>query len=332
MMTSSTDFAGNTKRLQSSIQKHNLAPLLGGIAGGGASTILLYPLDLIKVRMQVNEEPKHFFQKFKRTKENSKHKMSSMHTIIKGETKSNRTQNMIQIEHTVYSNLRSVIEREGVLGLYQGLSPALIGSAVSWGGYFFIYESIKRALLEQKQKTFIQTESRKMDGNSTSTIPSRLGAMENFVAACTAGAALVLITNPIWLIKTRMQLQTRQLKSQTIIDSATETKSNDTPSTNTLNKKNTNPKIKIKPYKGIFDAMQTIIREEGPIALYKGSVPALMLVSHGGVQFVSYEYLKNHFGHFNRSQRNLIKNKQLTAFEQLQCSMGYLTMGAASKM
>ncbi|CAM9187288.1 unnamed protein product, partial [Sphacelaria rigidula] len=40
------------------------------------------------------------------------------------------------------------------------------------------------------------------------------------------------------------------------------------------------------------DAVRTIIREEGPMALYKGAVPALMLCTQGAVQFTVYEWLK----------------------------------------
>lgn len=38
--------------------------------------------------------------------------------------------------------------------------------------------------------------------------------------------------------------------------------------------------------------MRTITREEGPLALYKGAVPALMLCGQGAVQFAAYEWLK----------------------------------------
>lgn len=40
------------------------------------------------------------------------------------------------------------------------------------------------------------------------------------------------------------------------------------------------------------DALSTILREEGPLALYKGVVPALLLCGQGAVQFAVYEWLK----------------------------------------
>ena len=40
------------------------------------------------------------------------------------------------------------------------------------------------------------------------------------------------------------------------------------------------------------DAVRTIVREEGPLALYKGVVPALVLCGQGAVQFTVYEWLK----------------------------------------
>ncbi|KAL0700056.1 hypothetical protein Bca4012_056178 [Brassica carinata] len=39
-------------------------------------------------------------------------------------------------------------------------------------------------------------------------------------------------------------------------------------------------------------AIRTIMKEEAPIALYKGIVPSLSLVSHGAIQFTAYEELR----------------------------------------
>lgn len=46
--------------------------------------------------------------------------------------------------------VRSVVQSEGVVGLYRGLVPAIVASSGSWGGYFFFYESSKRRKLSHK--------------------------------------------------------------------------------------------------------------------------------------------------------------------------------------
>jgi len=73
------------------------------------------------------------------------------------------------------------------------------------------------------------------------------------------------------------------------------------------------------------------VREEGPLALYKGATPAMMLISHGGVQFGTYEYLKTHFGTYTKAKRS-IGSKNSGIAHQLQDSVGYLTIGAVSKI
>jgi solute carrier family 25 (mitochondrial folate transporter), member 32 len=240
----------------------NMKPLIAGLSSGAASTVLLYPLDLIKVRLQVTE--------------------------------SGRKRGIVR-------TLRQIVHYEGIQGLYQGLTPALMGSAISWGGYFFFYEEIKKELLHLKN----QNETR-----------NELGSLENFSAACLSGAIMVGFTNPIWLIKTRMQLQMKkfqehQLKAGSMSACA----------------------VKIKPpYKNMMDAARTIVQEEGPLALYKGALPALLLVSHGGVQFVVYEYLKLNFGEYKKVSMSLEEDASYGVFDRLHDSLGYLTMGASSKI
>ena len=181
--------------------------------------------------------------------------------------------------------LSSILRHEGIAGIYQGLAPAVVGSAVSWGGYFFLYEGFKSRIQEDRKTRGVSTD---------------LGPTDNFSVAILSGACMVFLTNPVWLIKTRMQLQMRNAADSYGMK---------------------------KPYDGIFDAVRTIVREEGVLALYKGTVPALMLTSHGGVQFVSYEFLKKQF-HIVRPKRDDCK----PILERLELSLGFLTMGAVSKM
>ena len=65
--------------------------------------VALYPLELIKTRMQV----------------------TGRYGI--GEYGS------------LYASFRTVVSREGFRGLYQGVVPAIIGSCGAWGGYFYFY-------------------------------------------------------------------------------------------------------------------------------------------------------------------------------------------------
>ncbi len=255
-------------------------PLIAGILGGSSSTVLLYPLDLIKVRLQVNEYP---------------------------------SKQRNQQQQKMWKVLRAIIRHEGFAGLYNGLTPAVIGSSASWGGYFFLYEGSKRRLLEYKKRN---GEYSTMLNSSNSDV-TKLGPMENFAAACLSGAIIVGFTNPIWLVKTRMQLQMKKTQEQQRRSKSASSIVSD--------------KIK-PPYKNMVDAIRTIVREEGPTSLYKGSVPALMLVSHGGVQFVCYEFLKGHFGVYKKASRPSFISTATTSDKrsiliQLENSVGYLTMG-----
>lgn len=315
---------------------------LAGIAGGSASTILLYPLDLIKVRMQVDE----------------RRRISVLNTGVDHNTHATTCAKAHGAERprTICTTIRGVLRHEGFLGLYRGLTPAVIGSAASWGGFFILYEEIKRQMLIQK-KSRIDGEGRgltkgahvdeKIDANTaagcntqissakimqpseleTAQQKVKLGPIEHFSASCISGACMVALTNPLWLIKTRLQLQNSKLQQQL---SHLQTAPGRTSGTQ-----------KIKPaYRGLLHAAYTIFQEEGFLALYKGSVPALMLVSHGGIQFVTYEFLKGHFAMYTDGKKDSRDDARRyscnsksgsTIAERMQNSLGYLIMGAVSK-
>ncbi|CAN0274131.1 unnamed protein product, partial [Phaeothamnion confervicola] len=154
-----------------------------------------------------------------------------------------------------YGSLRTafgaIVRAEGWTALYQGLGPALIGNGVSWGGYFFAYEHAKR-LMRRRSTT------------------GELGSTHHLAAGMAAGTVMVFLTNPIWLIKTRMQLQSREFFGSGSSGAAAAP----------------------RPYAGVADALRTIVKEEGALALYKGVVPALVLCGQGALQFMAYEWMK----------------------------------------
>lgn len=206
----------------------DLSHLVAGTLGGLTSTVALYPLELIKTRMQVAEVPV----------------ASAATSTLQG-----RLRNPYG---SVLGALQQVLRNEGVRGLYKGVTPAMIASSGSWGGYFYFYERSKSRKLGQ-------------GGGALTTVDHLSSGVE-------AGVILVFLFNPLWLIKTRMALQ--GLDSVALTGSSTAV-----------------PPAR-KEYTGIFHAVRTIVREEGFVGLYKGVIPALFLTSHGAVQFAVYEWLK----------------------------------------
>ena len=146
--------------------------------------------------------------------------------------------------------IRVIYNRNGVKGFYQGVSPNLIGSSFSWGIFLFLYERFKSEL----------------SGNS-------LKLEHQIISASLSGVITLTLANPIWVVKTRMILQ-----SSTVIE-AMSTQS--------------------YYYRGVLDALSKIWRSEGMHGLYKGYFAGVLGVSHGVVQIVSYDRLKTGYRMYN---------------------------------
>ena len=94
-------------------------------------------------------------------------------------------------------------------------------------------------------------------------------------AASVAGVVTLGMTNPIWVVKTRLCLQFGR-----------------------------DPSIHLKQdpnkvYKGMLDAFRKIAATEGLVGLYKGFVPGIWGVSHGAIQFTVYEELKSAYNRYH---------------------------------
>jgi solute carrier family 25 folate transporter 32 len=227
-------------------EKESWQPGIAGFCGGAISTMLLLPLDNIKVRLQVNEG---IHSETISTLSSSVSASASASATSGAKTTTyppttTQTQRLGAIRM-----LQGVIKYEGVRGLYQGLVPAIVGSAVSWGGFFYVYENMKRQLIQFKSTN---------QATGTTQPLVTLNSWDNFVAGTMSGAVMVFMTNPIWLIKLRLQLQMKRASENLHVNKT------------------------VTQYDGFFDAFRKIVRSDGVLGLYKGTGPALLLTTHGG--------------------------------------------------
>ncbi|KAL0477744.1 folate transporter [Acrasis kona] len=224
--------------------------LIAGFSSGAVTNLLLHPLDSVKTRLQ-SQGRTDKFEVFK-----PKHHGYFAETIV---------------------GTKEIIKNEGWRALYQGVGSSVIGASVSWGLYFFIYNSVKS----------------RYEKNGQTPLTRYL-----ILSSVTAGLATCLATHPIWLVKTRMQLQNKK-SLEKIVD----------PLSGRV----------VVPYKNSLDAVKRIISEEGLSALYIGLIPSLFLISHGVINFVCYDELKS----FYLKRRKNKGDNNLNALEGF--VIGYLT-------
>ncbi|KAB2017128.1 hypothetical protein ES319_D08G140200v1 [Gossypium barbadense] len=79
-------------------------------------------------------------------------------------------------------------------------------------------------------------------------------------------------------------------------------------------------------YRGIFHALSTVLREEGPRALYKGWLPSVIgVVPYVGLNFAVYESLKDVL--IKRKPLGLVEDSELGVTTRLACGAAAGTIG-----
>ncbi|KAF7719114.1 Uncharacterized protein PECH_001739 [Penicillium ucsense] len=151
--------------------------------------------------------------------------------------------------HILYRGMlgtgKRIFREDGIRGLYQGLGPMLLGYLPTWAVYLAVYDRSREYFHEHTTDSWLLSRA---------------------YASITAGACSTIVTNPIWVIKTRLMSQS-------------------------LKQNNEGARAPWQ-YSGTFDAARKMYRLEGIRSFYSGLTPALLGLTHVAIQFPLYEYLK----------------------------------------
>ncbi len=252
----------------------------GGIAAGAVATVCMNPLDLIKTKYQVDTSrprPISFGKRSGTAAPIYAQAASLAAADVKGKGRAVDVNLRSaapprhgwkyyalggRIGNDMIGSLNDIVKADGWKGLYRGLSPNVAGNSASWGLYFLFYTMIKERM-----------SANDTTPDPTTGAPRKLSAGQHLLAASESGAITALITNPIWVVKTRM-FTTPQSSAAA---AATTAASGQAP-----------PEV----YRGLWHGLISTYRTEGIRGLYKGAGLALFGVSNGAIQFMAYEELK----------------------------------------
>lgn len=141
----------------------------------------------------------------------------------------------------LWGTLKTTYLEEGLHGWFKGLGSSLFGLVPSWAIYFTSYNQLKRTLADV---SWLQNKTQ-----------------AHILSAMTAGMITAGLTNPLWVVKVRLQTQ--------------------------FTSPDKSPK-----YRSIRHAYARIIADEGIRGLFKGLPLSLMGTIHVMIQFPLYERLK----------------------------------------
>lgn len=140
-----------------------------------------------------------------------------------------------------------IYREESPRALFKGLGPTLVGAIPARSINFFAYGNGKQVIANKFN-----------DGHENTWV--------HLSAAALAGIVTGTATNPIWVVKTRLQLEQHNLQHHSVSHS--------------------------KSIGGSWHTITKIFREEGVKGFYKGLSASYLGVAEGTIQWTLYEKLK----------------------------------------
>jgi solute carrier family 25 protein 33/36 len=225
--------------------------------GGITSAVLTAPLDVLKTRLQSD------FYRNQIAASRTARGIPSLGTLSLSRSAVLHFRETFQI-------LLSVHQVEGWRALFKGLGPNLVGVVPAKAISFYAYGNGKRIISENFNQ-------------------GREAAWVHLSAATSAGIITSTVTNPIWLIKTRLQLDKSNAGKQGHASS--------------------------RLYKNSIDCLYQTVRKEGIGGLYRGLSASFLGVSELTLQWVLYEQMKLYIK--KRESLAIASGRQLSTWDKI---------------
>jgi solute carrier family 25 protein 33/36 len=221
----------------------NVIHLIAGGTAGTTGAVLTCPLEVVKTRLQSSASSYvhvnvHAALRLLPSQQVVTISAHNCHVAVNPDTLLDRSQYRSQQSRGLILCLRQIVQTEGIRGLFKGLGPTLIGVAPSRAIYFAAYAHSKQAL------------------NNVLTPDTHF---VHLCSAVAAGVSAATCTNPIWFVKTRLQLDQ-----------------------------------KVEGRLTCRDCIKQIYKQNGIRGFYKGISASYFGVSETVVHLVIYETIKAH--------------------------------------
>ena len=240
--------------------------------GGMTAATLTMPLDVLKTRLQSD-----FYQA--QLAQTRLAKGISPHSHL-----SPARSALLHFRET-FQILGSVHRVEGWRALFKGLGPNLIGVVPARSINFYVVGNGKRIIANY--------------GNN-----GEESAWVVLCAAALAGIVTSTVTNPIWLIKTRLQLD------KSVVEKT--------------------GGVAARRYKNSWDCIKQVVRQEGIRGLYKGMSASYLGVTESTLQWVLYEKMKKSLA--KREERIVLSGRPKTLWDNTVDLTGKVGAAGSAKL
>ncbi|KAK9454304.1 mitochondrial carrier domain-containing protein [Dipodascopsis uninucleata] len=236
-------------------QSDNLSQAIAGAGGGALSMVVTYPLITLSTRAQIERRKSLSSEPGGLPTAKSERRPSE---ALDNASKSRLSRALGRLtscgQPSLLSAAGKIIQREGISGLYSGLDSALFGITITNFVYYYFYEGT-RAMFEKRKR--MRPASSALEAVVSSGVTT-MSTLESMIAGAIAGSATVVVTNPIWVVNTRMTVRSGGAKTP----------------------------------KSTVQTIKDIIEKDGFKAFLAGIFPALVLVINPILQYTIFERLK----------------------------------------